>query len=326
MSKAVKVKKDKRPGVGGGGGGSEGGFRNFTVEATGLHTAVAEAQTEFNKSFYLGNLETVVLSTKLEKKNVQTIIEQLMRDETADKLAVLTCTDQSAEEILSISSATPPASVIETTVSSTMHQQGLVPRMHLWEFWRNAEMIGTYPYAPLVTKDGENIKLTGTEVFANYAPTTKLGSLENLFYNFMAHKVRHISMTVPNGDQTFEVRFAKSTNHLSVRMNDGVATLHDDVQVRAELSSDEDRGESPVSDQELARYERVMADYIKSQSTALLRQLKDKGTDICGFGRVYVLSNPSTAEAMRNQWKTLFEHGEPDIQVTVHMTRQGSLI
>ncbi|WP_206916245.1 Ger(x)C family spore germination protein [Alicyclobacillus suci] len=325
------------PGGGGNGGSGSGGegnrggaqspaYRNFTVEAASLHTALAQAQTEYNKGFYLGNLQAIVLNTGLNKIDIQSVIEQLMRSESADKLAQISFSKESAQEILSLPTSTAPASVIESTLTVAMPQQGFVPHVRLWEFWRDAELTGLEAHATIVTSDSGNLKFDGTELFDRYSPVGEISTADNLYYNLVAHRIRRMPMTIPDGDKSFDIRAMGSTSKISVTMNHGVATLHDHITLTAELISSEDRDTRPVTNQELKKYESVTSRYLKAQSLRVLTELQSKGTDICGFGRWYFLHNPAQEQYIQTRWDDVFKHANTDMDVVVHVKRTGNLI
>lgn len=301
-------------------------YKNFVVDGVSLHTALAKAQTEYNKGFFFGNLESVVLNTHLTERNYLHVTEQLMRDETADKMASMIATNVPAQDILSVKTTTPPATTLESMWQVSLAQRGYTANERLWRFWRDAETVGLQTHLPLVEIDGDNLHIDGTELFIGYTPTSSMSSDDTVFYNLMARKLHHLNLTIPDKDKTFDIKYTKSKSKISVSILHGRPVLHDKIRVHAALASNEDHGESPVSQAEFHRYEQVMNVYFRQECTRVLRELQDKQIDVIGFGQWFAISNQDQIERVRANWGQMFRNATVDIQVTSHIVHSGNLL
>ncbi|GMA56109.1 hypothetical protein GCM10025858_06120 [Alicyclobacillus sacchari] len=151
-------------------GGESQPYKNFYVEATSLQSALARAQTTYDKSFFLGNMETIVFQSQLSEQAVMRVTEQMMRDESLDKLAVVVASPSSARSVLEANTSSPPATYIESMWTRSIPQRGFTAPTRLWEFWRDAELIGREPHMPLVETLDDGVKVGGTLAFQGYLP------------------------------------------------------------------------------------------------------------------------------------------------------------
>ncbi|WP_245629712.1 Ger(x)C family spore germination protein [Alicyclobacillus sendaiensis] len=162
-------------------GGESVPYKNFCVEATSVQSAISRAQTMYDKTFFLGNLETVVFQTGLSERDLTRVTEQLMRDETIDKLAYVVATRDSARSVLEARTDSPPATAIEAMWYNGMPERGYSAPEKLWQFWRDAELIGREPHVPLVEATDNSIRIEGTELYLGYQPVGWLSPDDTVF-------------------------------------------------------------------------------------------------------------------------------------------------
>ncbi|SIS66309.1 Ger(x)C family spore germination protein [Alicyclobacillus vulcanalis] len=313
-------------GTGGRQGGEAMPYKNFYVEATSVQSAVSRAQTMYNKSFFLGNLETVVLQTGLSERDLTRVTEQLMRDETIDKLAYVVATRDSARSVLEARTHAPPATTIEGMWYNDMPQRGYSAPEKLWQFWRDAELVGREPHAPLVEATDDSIRLVGTELYFGYQPVGWLSPDDTLFYNFLAGQVRDISISVPDGARTLDIRVVRSRVHLAEDWKGKRAVLWDDIRVRANLNSTETMAQRPLTNREVERYEDIVEHYVRDQCLRVLRAMQSVQADAIGFGYRYLIRHPERLFDIRDHWGDAFGNADVHIQVSCRISREGNLL
>ncbi|MCL6487867.1 MAG: spore gernimation protein GerC [Alicyclobacillus mali] len=324
----LEIATQQSPGLGTGGrqGGEAVPYKNFYVEATSVQSAVSRAQTMYDKSFFLGNLETVVFQTGLSERDLTRVTEQLMRDETIDKLAYVVATRDSARSVLEARTNAPPATTIEAMWYNDMPQHGYSAPEKLWQFWRDAELIGREPHAPLVEATDDSIRMDGTELYFGYQPVGWLTPDDTVFYNFLAGQVRAISISIPDGRRTFDVRIVRSRVHLrEVPTKDGMV-LWDDIQVRANLNSTETMAQRPLTNREVERYEDVVERYLHDNCVRVFRALQSVQADAVGFGYRYLIHHPERIYEIRDRWGDEFGHARIHVTVRCRISREGNIL
>ncbi|EJY57078.1 germination protein, Ger(x)C family [Alicyclobacillus hesperidum URH17-3-68] len=307
-------------------GGESQAYKNFYVEATSLQSAIARAQTTYDKSFFLGNMESIVLQSGLSEQAVMRVTEQMMRDESLDKLAVIVATPSSARSVLAANTSSPPATYIESMWTRAIPQRGFTAPTRLWEFWRDAELIGREPHMPLVESLDNSVKVGGTLTFQGYRPVGSLTPDDTVFYNLLAHDIHALALNIPDGDRSFEIKNASSHSNFYVTNDHGELTLHDVIHVSADLASSEGLGERPITNAESERYEDAIESYVKANARNVLKRLQENQTDIVGFGFWYMIKHPKAALLVRDHWSDMFSHARLDVQAHCTISREGNLI
>ncbi|MDI9259302.1 Ger(x)C family spore germination protein [Alicyclobacillus sendaiensis] len=313
-------------GTGGRQGGESVPYKNFYVEATSVQSAVSRAQTMYDKAFFLGNLETVVFQTGLSERDLTRVTEQLMRDETIDKLAYVVATRDSARSVLEARTNAPPATAIEAMWYNGMPQRGYSAPEKLWQFWRDAELIGREPHVPLVEATDDSIRIEGTEVYFGYQPVGWLTPDDTVFYNFLMGQVRAISISIPDGNRSFDVRIVRSRAHLREVPTPQGMVLLDDIHVRANLNATETMAQRPLTNREVERYEDVVERYLQANCARVLRALQSVQADTLGFGYRYLIHHPERIYEIRDHWGEAFGRARIRVTVKCRISREGNLL
>ncbi|WP_367306171.1 Ger(x)C family spore germination protein [Alicyclobacillus acidocaldarius] len=307
-------------------GGEAVPYKNFYVEATSVQSAISRAQTMYDKAFFLGNLETVVFQTGLCERDLTRVTEQLMRDETIDKLAYVVATRDSARSVLEARTNTPPATTIEAMWYNDMPQRGYSAPEKLWQFWRDAELIGREPHVPLVEAADDSIRIEGTELYFGYQPVGWLTPDDTVFYNFLTGQVRAISISIPDGNRSFDIRIIRSRVHLREISTPQGMVLCDDIHVRANLNSTETMAQRPLTNREVERYEDVVERYLRDNCVRVLRALQSVQADTIGFGYRYLIHHPERIYEIRDHWGDAFGRARIRVTVTCRISREGNLL
>ncbi|RIV28170.1 Ger(x)C family spore germination protein [Alicyclobacillaceae bacterium I2511] len=316
---------------GGGGNPSSGQvlkFKNFSIDAQDIHSAIFRIQTQYTRMFYLGNFGILVLNTHLTSAQVTDAVMELVRDPAANKLSYILCTNHSAKEILSNPVASmSPSDSLENGLSKFPTRGGYVVRTRLWHFWRDSFGLGIEPKVGIVNVINKLTVLAGAEAFKGYKPNLELSPEDTFYFNFLNDKVYHASLLISDGKHYFSVRQMKSTSRISVTMNPkNQFTLHGKIKVISELATDESKGQKNLTDNEIHRYEKLMSRYIQMNVEKVLQKLQSNKEDIYGFGEYWVRNHPDQKEFVQHQWSNAFAHAKLDIKVEVHIDHIGTLL
>ncbi|WP_206830873.1 Ger(x)C family spore germination protein [Alicyclobacillus fructus] len=324
----LEIATQQSPGLGTGGrqGGEAVPYKNFYVEATSVQSAISRAQTMYDKSFFLGNLETVVFQTGLSERDLTRVTEQLMRDETIDKLAYVVATRDSARSVLEARTNAPPATTIEAMWYNDMPQRGYSAPEKLWQFWRDAELIGREPHVPLVEAADDSIRVGGTELYFGYQPVGWLTQDDTVFYNLLMGQVRAISISIPDGQRSFDIRVVRSRVHLREIPGPHGMVLADEIHVRANLNSTETMAQRPLTNREVERYEDVVERYLQANCLRVFHALQSVQADAIGFGYRYLIRHPERIDEIRDRWGDEFGRAHVRVTVKCRISREGNLI
>jgi len=302
-------------------------FRNFVIQATGMADAVAKAQRQYDKSFYLGNFEALILNRRLSAKQVNFIIMECMRNPTVDKLAFVVCTSDLSQDILQLQGGSvAPSDAIDRFLGKTMMQYGYTPRVHLWEFWRDMKTYGINPHAPLVKAESNGFLMGGMMAFQGSEPKVDVDGTDTLYYRFVAGKINDIAMTIPDGNKSFEVGEVESSCKMSVRMQGATLKLHADIRITGSILSDETAGTNSLSSVETQRYEQLLQHHIEDNATRVMKLLQAEKLDPYGFGHYLALTQPRFVMLVANHWPDYFARAQPDVHVHVVFLRKGNII
>ncbi|WAH36491.1 Ger(x)C family spore germination protein [Alicyclobacillus dauci] len=300
-------------------------FRNFTIQAHGVEEAISIAQTRYENVFYLSNLSTVILNRQLTQNQVQRVVSELIRIVNTDKLAWLLVTPQSAKEILSTTGVSAPSDMIERFLGSTVKQQGYTTRTRLWEFWRELRATGMKPHTGLIRVADDGLELYGLIAFDKTRPSLELSPKDTVYFNLVSEKIERFSQWVQDKDRAFQVSNIESHSHLSVTMQNQVPVLHAKIHVTGIITQDESEGLEPLTEQEMRRYEKVLANQDQQEAERVLKRFQQNRLDAYGFGEYVLLHNLATERYVQQQWAEAFAHAKPDIQVNVTLLHKGSL-
>lgn len=301
-------------------------FLDFTVDAQGMADAMAKAQLTYNRIFYLGNLECVILNKHLKEDQIMRVISELMRDPSTDKTSYLLFSPQSTVDVLKLKGEEPTAESIDRFFTIAAKQNGYTTPTRLWEFWTTEYSLGHDPHAGLVRIEKGRLKMYGLIPFRGTKPLPEISSEDALYYNLVNGNSNHVALWVEDGHKAFEIGSIHGYSKLSTSWKGKIPILHADIRLDGILLQDETLGEQKLTDGEMRRYEEVAAQLIQQKCIHSLEVLQKERTDIYGFGECTVYHQPLTKRIVQQHWTDLFAHGIPDIQVRVAIDRKGSIM
>ena len=285
------------------GPGAMGPNRNFTAQAHSVSEAIALAQLKYDKMFYLGNLECVVLNRQLNSNAIQHVVNELMSTRPTDKLAWIPVTPDLAQAVLNCqNSEEAPAEMMDRWLGATVSQYGHATRTRLWQFWRDTRLLGVQAHTGLVKIEGNKLVIYGMQAFHGTTPTFELTPTETLYYNFIEGRVSGLSMSIGEHPHLFDVRDVSCRSKQFVLQQGATATLGVRIRVKGTLVTNiSDRTES-LSDRDMQKYEGLMAAEIQKKAYAVIQKLQQNHVDSIGFGRTLLLSHPAAESNIDTKW------------------------
>jgi spore germination protein KC len=301
-------------------------YRNFVTRGQGVSDAISKAQMHYDKMFYLGNIQSIVLNQQLTNEQVRKVVSELVRTPSLDKLAWILVSQQSARDIFEAQSASAPADTLDRFLGANLQQHGYTTRTRLWEFWRDAQSLGIQPRAGLVRSLKTGLQVYGMVAFQNMGPSLEVQPHDTLYFNLVNDKVNRMAVWVQDGDRSFEVGDLKSKAKLSVTMQGKSPVLHAKIKGTAIVLQDETDGQTQLTSAEMHRYEGLLEKQVETEGKRVLQRFQQNKVDAYGFGEYVFLHNPSTQKFIQTQWPDAFAEAKSDIQVKITLLRKGSLM
>ncbi|WDL96059.1 Ger(x)C family spore germination protein [Alicyclobacillus sp. ALC3] len=309
-----------------GGASSSAEHQNFTVRARGVQDGLRYAQLQYPKTFYLSNIQSVVMSEKLTGGQIQSVITELERSPTVDKLAFVCFTPESAKDVMDTPGRVAPADAIDRVLGSSLKQHAFTTRTRVWQFWRDWKEFGVEPQAPIVITEDSHVQMRGMLALRDLTPTEQLSPAETLYFNLVASSVNQIAVWIDDRGSSFEVGHIQSNRRISASMLHGVPVLHAIVRVNGVIVQDETRNEKILTNPEIERYRKVMEEEMQRKATEAVQRLQQQRDDAYGFGRYILVHDPSTRRVVSTRWPEMFARARVDIKVKVTRLQKGTLM
>lgn len=317
-------------GAGSGGQDSEktrGPYRNYVEEAPSVGAAVAKAQLETDKTLFFGNLQVLVLDAHLAGVQIANTVNELMRNPQADKLAYVLFTYSDMDAVFNAKESVSPGDHISQWMEGAVMQHAYAFRTKLWEFWRDALSHGIDPAAAQVNVDQQDhLVLGGLVALKSTTPVVQLTPQETLGYNMAVGTITRVSIAFETNDNIFTVGGIHAHSKQSVRMANGQATLHEDIEVEGVLNQDGASYMGIVDQKQLSNYERTMERTMGQQVASVISKMQKKACDPFGFGLHYVLDHPAVYPHLNKVWPALYSKAKVQVDCHVVITRKGSLM
>ncbi|MFD1673706.1 Ger(x)C family spore germination C-terminal domain-containing protein [Alicyclobacillus fodiniaquatilis] len=309
------------------GPGAMGPNKNFTAQAHSVSEAIALAQLNYDKMFYLGNLECIVLNRQLNAHAIQHVVNELMSTRPVDKLAWILTTPDSARVVMNYQNGDEAsAEMMDRWLGATISQYGHATRTRLWQFWRDTRLPGVQAHTGLVKIEDKNLVIYGMQTFHGNTPKLELTPTETLYYNFIEGRVKGLSMSIGEHTHLFDVRDVSCSSRQFVLQQGKRSTLGVRIRVKGILVTNiSDRTES-LSDRDLQRYEGMMAAEIQKKSYALIQKLQQHHLDSIGFGRTLLLSDPTVEPNIDTKWDEFFAQVKAKVTVEVQLKHKGEIV
>lgn len=301
-------------------------FLDFTVAAQGMADAIAKAQLTYNRVFYLGNLECIILNECLDQEQIKRVVSEVMRDPSTDKTSYLLFSSQPTVKLFSLHGEEPTAESINRFFMIGAKQNGYTVRMRLWQFWTIQHAVGHDLSAGLIRIENGSLQIYGLLPFRGNRPLAEVSANDALYYNLMNASSDHAAVFVKDEHKSFEMGDLHGHSHISTSLKGGVATLHADVRLDGIVLQDETHGDQILTDAEMRRYEKVAARDLQRRCGRVLHALQQERSDIYGFGYYLVVHDPRTKEYVSDQWPEVFAHAKTDVQIHVSLGRKGNIM
>jgi spore germination protein KC len=301
-------------------------FKNYSVTGESFNEALTSAQTESDWTFFIGNIEAIVLNEHLTKNQVQGLVAEFIRTAQMNSTTTLVATPVSARQLLETGGEAAPAETINR-YDESVKQVAYKTRRKLWEFWRDLNAVGIEPVTGVVTPQKDHLRIAGTMVFHQTKPEEELGTDDTLSCNLLIGKAQGFSILVHDGKQTFTVYVFKCRSNRSAAVSgQGPPNLKARLHLWGFVEQDESKGTLKLTEPEMARYQAVMAREITARIQATIQHLQRDQADTIGFGRALLYTRPDLESTIAEEWGNLFSTARVNIEVKVSLIQKGRLI
>lgn len=302
-------------------------YQNYKVMGESFNEALSKAQTESDRVFFVGNVETIVLNRHLNGGQIQGLISEFVRTLQMNSITSVVATPDSASGLLQVEGEAAPAEIINR-YDEGVKQVAFKTRRKLWEFWRDLNAAGVEPVVGIVTPRENGLKIAGTMVFKNAEPKEELDKKDTLSYNLLIGKAQRFSLLIHDGNlRSFSVYIIKSRSKQRAILLAGKQTkLVSEIHIWGIVEQDESKGMQELTKQEMERYEGVMEREIQTQILKTVSLLQRDRADVVGFGRQLLYKNPALEHNISTHWDEQFSKAHVDILVKVSLIQKGRLI
>lgn len=334
-------------GLQGGGGGQTTSVNVYTAEGDNIVELSRSGTTKVSRRLYYSHTNLVVIGEKLARETgIESILEALNRDnEFRSTTTIVIARDTKAENIVKI--LTPiekiPSNQVLKTLEFTEQFWGENISLDLEEVKENMIASGREPTISgfIVKGDPENgdkqeniqsadpevrLEASGIGIFKGGKLLDWLDGIEARGTMFILNKIKATSVSIDWQEEEEVIAFELNKNKTKIKVvADGASP-----KIILDVKSEGDIGEAAVpvnieNQRTLQKIEKAVEDEIKYEIQRAIEKVKEKKSDIFGFGQAIYRSNPKEWKRLEEDWNdTHFPELSVEINVDVQVKRTGT--
>lgn len=276
-----------------------------------------------------GKIQNVVIGKALaKKKELPLLLDVLYRDPKNSTTALLIVYDGPVKELLESQQKDKPrlAVAIKDLVTTTAADKHTV-KMNLLDFHRVLFDKGCTPFASEMTRKNGKMMVKGTALFDNKGKyVASLSPKETAFLQLLRKEIKPaIPFTIRTSALTGKKEnISVSMEHGKVRYEtkyrNGQFRFH--VQIDAEVIITEKIADMDISKKQ-KQLEKIVANEIKTKTTALLKTLQRHDVDPVGFGLYARAYEYDHWKAVENDWGKAFAAADISVSAKAKVISYG---
>jgi spore germination protein KC len=299
----------------GGAGGTGANAGTTVLEGSGpsLGAAIEQAQGTTSRDIYLGQIQMVMFSTRLDPTQMLQLVGEIARMGVLDKTAYAAVTPIPLAKLLDYQpKQTRVAPLYFLSLFTCPYCQTVKLGRTLWTLERRAVTPGISMYLPLVTLGTSGFIVNRIAAYDHYRLALTLTPAETVALGFV------LGITQKATVQTSTPMGPVAVRGLSAQPSTG-ATLHGNhlaLSVHLAVSGTLDYlPASEATPAHLALVDRLISRQIAHQVLHVLTLLKHSGSDPVGFGQALLWQDPP----LRSAWPRLYRTASlsVDVQTTI---------
>lgn len=325
------------PGVlSGGSSSSQGGAPpattiNITTKGQSLGNTITYAQEHLDRSFFFGNLQSIVLNEKLSTTQMQEVLTEMLRNSRIPNTASLITTTNTAKDILTSKEITDePVAIFLRNSVRNVKSKGFETPIPLWVFFRNTYGMGITPVTPRVfTDDTGKIIFDGLSIFNKFQLKGDLSRSQARGYNWVLNRVGKMQLAMKDDEgRPIVVKITRDKAHMAWKKMNGQYELYANIKAEGIVVQEPSRGTEEVTQSVINKMQKDAEKEIEQEVNASYKKFKNWGTDPYGYGRMVMIQNIHLfkKDQLSTRWIDEFKNSQLHVNVKMKLKGKGELL
>lgn len=313
---------------------------------TGIGNSITEALNNIDiktpRNLYLGHLAVVVIDEEVAKKDIDIVLEALVRNpETAKKYHIVLAKDHKAEEILTTLSPleTFPSQNVSNNISNSSKSQSIIAESFLSDFIITLLKPGINGIMSSISIEGESNNNDNQDDLKETEPKAMLKTdTMGLFKDFKL-------VTWTNEEESLGINIVNNNADRMYITNevekDKVVVLLDDIECSPKIKKDLSvvlniKAEGAITEvsgnldlektKTIENINQKTEENIKQMVYSGISLAQEHKTDVFGFGNMIYINNYKNWYKLKDNWDDLyFPKLKIKVKVDVNLRSKGSL-
>lgn len=314
-----------------GGGGPSATTINITVKGQTLGNAITYAQEHLDRTFFFGNLQTIVLNEKLTPSQTEEVLTEMLRNSRIPNTASLISTTNTAESILGSKEITDePVSIFLRNTVRNVQSKGFEEPIPMWVYFRNTYGKGITPIMPRVFTDEQGkIIFNGLSVYQNFTWKGDLDRNQARGFNWTVGKVGNMQLAMKDQDQKpIILNVTNEKAHLTWKKKNGQYQLYATINAEGLLVQDPSKGMKFVTEAVVKKAQQEAEAEVKKEVMTTFKKFQNWGTDPYGYGRMVFIQNVHLfqRDQLSTNWIDVFKDSDLHVFVKMKIRGKGELL
>lgn len=309
-----------------------------SVTAVNSRQAREKARTKASLSIAGGKTQSMLFSTQLADKGLQSLLEIFERDPANPSLAYVVVVDGSPKELIEkISNSTqhPDSAMYVRQLLDQNMNTSKIPQTRIYNFDINCFADGIDPIAPLIKLDGNDVSVEGAALFSDDRMVGRIDTDRNILLEAMMGKLKPTEYTftdkalIKNQEQ-FDIGYEKQgltmllnqmKPQIELKIVQGIPNIHITLDFSGNLS---EYMWANVSDKdEETKIESILSSEMERECNELVKYLQTVGSDPIGIGNMLRYQYSSYWDSI--DWSKVYQDAVIDVDANVKFVLNGTI-
>lgn len=284
----------------------------YIVNGTGktFSAAMTQAQGKVSGDLYLGQVQAILLSSRLPAPLFENALDFITRIGPMDKTAFVAVTPEPVSALMQHQpqEGLLPSLYVNTLFSCHRCQEIDLSRT-VWSMEKRASAPGAAIWLPVLHDQGANYRVERMAIYRGGRPVLTLTPQETTDFGYLINATAKAGMTFSLHGWPVGIRALNSSTRTRVVQQGRVLQLQADLQVNG-IVDNLPPGGATLSNLQILENE--VSRGIAGQELALLRVMQQKGVDPVGFLAPYLWHHPELTPRAEELYRSA------GVKVTVH--------